>query len=138
MKKIAILQNDIVFGKDTATLSTKIWDFNTRTQSEYSSLFKGNNKTIYGLNATHSMFGFTECFYDGIIKNLTIANSKIGSDTVSCVGGLACSIATNTENIEVRNTEVYAMKIAGGIAGQFGYCSHDEKILLHSTRTSVF
>lgn len=126
-KKNAILKNDIVFGKDTATLSTKIWDFNTRTQSEYNSLFNGNNKTIYGLNATHSMFDYTVCNYDGIIKDLTIANSKIGSDTVSCVGGLACNIAANTENIEVRNTEVRAKIIAGGIAGQFGYCSHNGK-----------
>lgn len=73
------------------------------------------------------MFAYTECFYDGIIKDLTIANSKIGSDTVSCVGGLACNIAANTENIEVRNTEVRAKIIAGGIAGQFGYCSHNGK-----------
>lgn len=114
MKKIAILQNDIVFGDDAASLSTKIWDYNTQTQNNFNSVFDGNNKTIYGLNATHSMFAYTECFYDGIIKNLTIANSKIGSDTVSCVGGLACEIAANTENIEVRNTEVRAKIIAGG------------------------
>lgn len=126
-KKNAILKNDIVFGDDTASLSTKIWNYNTQTQNNFNSVFDGNNKTIYGLNATHSMFAYTECFYDGIIKDLTIANSKIGSDTVSCVGGLACNIAANTENIEVRNTEVRAKIIAGGIAGQFGYCSHNGK-----------
>lgn len=124
VKKNAILKNDIVFGKDTASLSTKIWKISV-DQKTFSSNFDGNGKTIYGLNAAQSLFENVSCVNDGIIKNLTIANSKIGSDTLHSAGGLAGEIRANTENIEVRNTEIRAKTNAGGIAGSFGFCSHD-------------
>ena len=108
----AYLKNDIVFGEDTSKLCTKVW--RRIGAGNFLSKFDGRGHTIYGLNATNSLFvriGQS----DGEVRNLNISNSSFGHDTTRMAGALADNAHTLIENVHVYNTQVRAMGDAGGI-----------------------
>jgi len=115
----AALKNDIVFGKDTSSISElKLNRFTDNIADDV--YFSGNNKTIYGVNSDRSLFAFVGV-RGGFILDLTLANSQIGSDTTSDVGGLLYNCLGYINNVEVRNTVIKASKNAGGIAVKNDY-----------------
>ena len=84
----AYLKNDIVFGEDTSKLCTKVWK--RVGAGNFLSKFDGRGHTIYGLNATNSLFvriGQSA----GEVSNLNIANSSFGSDTCDWSGCRFCA-----------------------------------------------
>jgi len=110
--KNAYLKNDIVFGEDTSKLCTKVWQ--RVGAGNFLSKFDGRGHTIYGLNATNSLF-LRIGQSDGEVRNLNIANSSFGSDSAYMAGALADYAHTLIENVNVYNTDVRAMGDAGGI-----------------------
>jgi len=119
----AYLKNDIVFGEDTSKLCTKVWQ--RVGAGNFLSKFDGRGHTIYGLNATNSLFvriGQS----DGEVRNLNIANSSIGSDTAYATGAVADFAHTLIQNVNVYNTDVRAMGYAGGIVGNVIWYSEEK------------
>lgn len=110
----AYLKNDLVFGEDTSKLCTKVWQ--RVGAGNFLSKFDGRGHTIYGLNATNSLFvriGQSA----GEVSNLNIANSSFGSDSAYLAGAIADYAHTLIQNVNVYNTHVHAMGYAGGIVG---------------------
>lgn len=106
------LKNDIVFGKDTASVSSKVWirPDSSNCGLEYGGVLDGNNKTIYGFNSHQSLFPYL----NGKVQSLTIANSRIGANDVDSVATLAVSSRGVVKDVEIRNTKVLAKKYAAG------------------------
>ena len=119
----AYLKNDIVFGEDTSKLCTKVWK--RVGAGNFLSKFDGRGHTIYGLNATNSLFvriGQSA----GEVSNLNIANSSFGSDTAYATGAVADFAHTLIQNVNVYNTDVRAMGYAGGIVGDVIWYSEEK------------
>ena len=108
----AYLKNDIVFGADTSALCEKVWQ--RGDASLFLSTFDGRGHTIYGINATNSLFKRIGQS-DGVVRNLNIANSSFGSDTTMEVAAVADIAHTLVENVNVRNTNVRGYVYAAGI-----------------------
>ncbi|MBO7412184.1 MAG: T9SS type A sorting domain-containing protein [Fibrobacter sp.] len=74
----AVLENDIVFGDDTSSVSDELWVPIGVMKGLVSVMhFDGNGHTIYGLNLTgvaDSVFGLFGFLENAELKNLTIAN----------------------------------------------------------------
>ncbi len=109
------LANDIVFGKDTASLSPIVWNVQEQFNCDRNNLylygsFDGNNHTIYGINSHQSLFAYISGF-----KNLTIANSQFGGFDIDSVAPLALTAEGQLKNIEIRNTKIMAAKYAAGV-----------------------
>ena len=109
----AYLKNDIVFGADTSKLSDKVFDF--ENGKYFQSTFDGRGHTIYGLKSVHPLF---KVIGQGLgrVVNLNIANSAFGSDTVLYAASVAEENQGIIENVNVYNTNVRAVDVAGGIA----------------------
>ena len=109
----AYLKNDIVFGADTSKLSDKVFDF--ENGKYFQSTFDGRGHTIYGLKSVHPLFKVIGQG-QGRVVNLNIANSAFGSDTVLYAASVAEENQGIIENVNVYNTNVRAVDVAGGIA----------------------
>ena len=74
----AVLENDIVLGDDTSSVSDQPWiPIGVAENLASIMYFDGNGHTIYGLNLTgvaDSVFGLFGFLRNGELKNLTIAN----------------------------------------------------------------
>lgn len=116
------LKNDIVFGKDTLSLSEIPWIQNDLTHYQtYMESFDGQGHTIYGLKSDLPLF-INVGTRGGVIKNLNIAHCEIGSDTVKVMGGLMVSHSGGVlENVEVRNCRIFSQGTTGGVAGFHSY-----------------
>ena len=112
----AYLKNDIVFGTDTSKLCSKKWVRNP-DQGLFQGIFDGKGHTVYGLNAERSLFG-TIGINVGTVRNLNVANSAFGSDTVYQVGVIADLLRGVVQNVKVFNTKVVSGADVGGIAGR--------------------
>ena len=110
----AYLKNDIVFGSDTASLSP-VFRAQKSNVPYLNSVFDGQGHTIYGYYSSKGVFETIGS--EGVVKNLNLANSKIGADTVYTIGGLANANLGQIENVEVRNTQVFSSYHTGGIVG---------------------
>ena len=110
----AYLKNDIVFGSDTASLSP-VFRAQKSNVPYLNSVFDGRGHTIYGYYSSKGVFETIGS--EGVVKNLNLANSKIGADTVYSIGGLANANLGQIENVEVRNTQVFSSYHTGGIIG---------------------
>ena len=110
----AYLKNDIVFGSDTASLSP-VFRAQKSNVPYLNSVFDGQDHTIYGYYSSKGVFETIGS--EGVVKNLNLANSEIGADTVYTIGGLANANLGQIENVEVRNTQVFSSYHTGGIVG---------------------
>ncbi|WP_407443502.1 hypothetical protein [Fibrobacter sp.] len=128
----AYLKNDIVFGKDTSSLSEKRWLRDTQT-STYYGLFDGRGHTIYGFNSDKSLFDFVAP-NAGVIKNLNVANSRIGSEKWRMIAGVVENNYGFIENLEVRNSTIIADGPAAGIVG-YNMMNSDSRGFLKNLRS---
>jgi hypothetical protein len=114
----AILTNDIVFGGDTSSVSSKAWTpVGLYQMFSYKGTFDGNGKTIYGLYVAADvtfggLFGWVDTA--GVVKNVNVHNSKI-SGGVS-VGGIAAYNIGLLKNCSFSG-EISGSYRTGGIAG---------------------
>lgn len=128
----ARLKNDIIFGKDTSSLSEIPWIQNDLSlRQNFIVEFDGAGHTIYGFNSDMPLFTSVNTYEDGArIANVTLANCKVGSDTLTAAGGFMISHGGNTlENIEVRNCDIQSKGITGGVAGYHSYNNSHESIM---------
>lgn len=119
----AYLKNDIVFGADTSKLCEKKWE--RVGAASFWQVFDGRGHTIYGLNATNSLF-LRIGPGTGSVQNLNIANSSFGSDTTMYAAAVADYIHTFVQNVNVYNTKVTALFYAGGIAANITFATEDQ------------
>ena len=114
-----MLMNDIVLGKDTLHLSTKK---KTRTdQGCLQKMFYGNDHTIYGMDRDMAMF---YCIDNGVVKDLTIANSRFENDEGLPAAAIAIhSYAGSVVNVKVRNSVVHGSESVGGLVAYNGTVS---------------
>lgn len=134
----AILKNDIVFGKDTASICSYSWTpIGHSPSNEFNGIFDGNNKSIYGLliSDQRRYVGFMGVVgLSGVVRNLKIMNVEMlgklnnsFSDSLYYVGSLAAynqGKITNVSNMgnlsTVRTLELpYGVKVnyVGGLVG---------------------
>ena len=134
----AILKNDIVFGKDTASICSYSWTpIGHSLSNEFNGIFDGNNKSIYGLliSDQRQYVGFMGVVgLSGVVRNLKIMNVEMlgklnnsFSDSLYYVGSLAAynqGKITNISNMgnlsTVRTLELpYGVKVnyVGGLVG---------------------
>ncbi|MBR2271960.1 MAG: peptidase A26 [Fibrobacter sp.] len=116
------LMNDIVLGKDSLHLSTKK---KTRTdQGCLQTMFNGNGHTIYGMDRDMAMF---YCIDNGVVINLTIANSRFENDEGLPAAAIAIkSYAGSVVNVKVRNSVVHGSESVGGLVAYNGIVSNTE------------
>lgn len=134
----AILKNDIVFGKDTASICSYSWTpIGHSPSNEFNGIFDGNNKSIYGLliSDQRRYVGFMGVVgLSGVVRNLKIMNVEMlgklnnsFSDSLYYVGSLAAynqGKITNVSNMgnlsTIRTLELpYGVKVnyVGGLVG---------------------
>jgi hypothetical protein len=132
------LKNDIVFGKDTASICSYSWTpIGHSLSNEFNGIFDGNNKSIYGLliSDQRQYVGFMGVVgLSGVVRNLKIMNVEMlgklnnsFSDSLYYVGSLAAynqGKITNISNMgnlsTVRTLELpYGVKVnyVGGLVG---------------------
>ena len=111
-----MLMNDIVLGKDSLHLSTKK---KTRTdQGCLKTVFNGNGHTIYGMDRDMAMF---YCIDNGVVMNLTIANSRFENDEGKPAAAIAItSYAGAVAYVTVRNSVVHGSQLVGGLVAENG------------------
>ena len=113
----AYLKNDIVFGADTSKLCAKRWNRPYRLEY-FSGDFDGRGHTIYGLNSERPMFEIVG-MGSGFVHDFNVANSSFGSDTTSNdAAAVVGSMQSGLWNVNVVNTDVRGVYIAGGVVGR--------------------
>ncbi len=88
----AVLNNDIVFGKDETTPATHLWNpIGKNSSVMFAGILDGNGYTIYGLNVQSSSIQYAGLVgvmaSSGILKNITLSTTQI--NTASDVTGTA-------------------------------------------------
>ena len=115
-KKLKVeLANDIVMGEDTTHLSMRKIAADTNRTTGLNMHFSGNGHTIYGLNMSRAMF-----FYvgpEGLVENMTIANSRFENNYGKSAAGVAIELSDGAciRNVTIRNSVVKGGEAAGGI-----------------------
>ena len=126
----AILKNDIVFGKDTASVCSFSWTpIGKDSSAMFNGVFDGNGFTIYGLNVKalrHSgLFGVTNALSD--IKSISIGSSSILKDSVyniyaeylGLLVGVNNGVVENVENFgSIQSYSSVGYTVVGSICGE--------------------
>ena len=156
----AVLDNDIVFGNDAASISEHSWEPIGDAEGLISTLeFDGKGHTIYGLNIESkkdTVFGLFGFAHQAQFSNLTLANYKISVESdfkageKSFYGGSLVGRATKSGiyNVHTRGGtvkfdapsnylgEVYVGGIVGSMLGNIEDCSNagNVDVLFNDTR----
>lgn len=127
----AILENDIIMGKDSASVGSAVWTAIGASDSiVFKGVFDGNRHTIYGLKSegsvsNHGMFGlFGIVGGQGVIKNLDLKNVDMNSgysnEVYPCGGGIVAYLLNGTVDSSFVSGRMNAKRtsFAGGLVGQ--------------------
>jgi len=112
------LANDIVMGKDSVHLPTRLMSIDTVGKCMDID-FDGQGHTIYGLNMSRAMFN---CIAQkAAARNFTIANSRFENELELPVAGVAIRNGGTIVNVNIRNSLVH-----GGHAGGLVVYNYDQ------------
>ncbi len=127
----AILENDIIMGKDSASVGSAVWTAIGASDSiVFKGVFDGNRHAIYGLKSegsvsNHGMFGlFGIVGGQGVIKNLDLKNVDMNSgysnEVYPCGGGIVAYLLNGTVDSSFVSGRMNAKRtsFAGGLVGQ--------------------
>lgn len=127
----AILENDIIMGKDSASVSSVVWTpIGTSAKIAFNGVFDGNHHAIYGLKSvgsvsTYGVFGlFGTVGGQGVVKNLNLKNVDMDSGTSNENSPYGGSVAAYLQNGTVDSCFVSGRMNAGravfvgGLVGQ--------------------
>lgn len=127
----AILENDIIMGKDSASVGSVVWTAIGASDSiVFKGVFDGNRHAIYGLKSegsvsNHGMFGlFGIVGGQGVIKNLDLKNVDMNSgysnEVYPCGGGIVAYLLNGTVDSSFVSGRMNAKRtsFAGGLVGQ--------------------
>lgn len=127
----AILENDIIMGKDSASVGSAVWTAIGASDSiVFKGVFDGNRHTIYGLKSegsvsNHGMFGlFGIVGGQGVVKNLDLKNIDMNSgssnEVYPCGGGIVAYLLNGTVDSSFVSGRMNANRasFAGGLVGQ--------------------
>jgi hypothetical protein len=127
----AILENDIIMGKDSASVGSAVWTAIGASDSiVFKGVFDGNHHAIYGLKSegsvsNHGMFGlFGIVGGQGVIKNLDLKNVDMNSgysnEVYPCGGGIVAYLLNGTVDSSFVSGRMNAKRtsFAGGLVGQ--------------------
>ena len=127
----AILENDIIMGKDSASVGSAVWTAIGAPDSiVFKGVFDGNHHAIYGLKSegsvsNHGMFGlFGIVGGQGVVKNLDLKNIDMNSgssnEVYPCGGGVVAYLLNGTVDSSFVSGRINANRasFAGGLVGQ--------------------
>lgn len=127
----AILENDIIMGKDSASVGSAVWTAIGASDSiVFKGVFDGNRHAIYGLKSegsvsNHGMFGlFGIVGGQGVVKNLDLKNIDMNSgssnEVYPCGGGIVAYLLNGTVDSSFVSGRMNAKRtsFAGGLVGQ--------------------